>query len=272
MLHNRALPSRQIGDDLWLRILAKTSNRDIARMRGGCRYFEALARMRAPLVGPCEEDARLLVDMAPFARSPPVREALRQFQLGLLVCVHCGDRDASHQLLALPDCGHPVCAECWTEEADNLSDSLERTTTGEHTWSNFYMKCGACGRRNEMDTGDWQSRDWAHCMHTLEGRGLQKLARLNHVVPSSDSDSSASSDSSVDVDVASEGAHDVARRITQLADRFRRLARFVLGRYNNKAVAQAVRRELAAGVTWLERATGKAEALKPLRSGRFAWD
>lgn len=269
MLHNRAQPARQIGDDVWLLILAKMSNRDVARMKVGCRYFDALARTRAPLVGPCEEDARLLVDMAPFARSSPVREALRQFRLALLVCVHCGVRDANHQMLALPDCGHPVCAECWTDEADDLSDSLERTTSGEHVWSNFYMKCGACGCRNEMDTGDWRHNDWSMCMHTLEGRGLHKLLRLNHVVPSSDSDSDPDVVAASEEEEASDEANEVAQRVTQLADRFRRLARFVLNRYGNKVVARAVRRELRAGVTWLERATGAKQA--PRRPGRFAW-
>ena len=262
--HNLAQPFRTLSDDSWMLVMTNMSNRDTSRVALVCRYFNALARARTPIEGMDPECTALLANPSFSTSSAPLRLALYQFQRGMMLCVFC-EREANPCMYALPDCKHAVCCMCWSAEAARVEESVGRSTEGENVWSLFYLKCRACGCRNEMDDGSWKIK-WTHGVHTLSDRMLRKLDcttlscrnlqesirdpvwRNLHVIGVRDPDP-------------------VAQRVAEMAARFRRLHVFLLDRYGNASVARAVRRELAAGATFLARAMGVTE-----RSVRPAWE
>lgn len=270
-LHNRAQPFRELGDDVWARVSGVLSNREAARFAVGCRYFGALARARRPNLGLCADDERLLADVASRAGSAAVHHAVRRFERSVIVCVHCRKsavdaRPAAagrFKAYALELCDHPVCADCWDNEAEADETSIEATTTGGNAWYNFYLRCGACGSRNEMDEGHDNRREACHSLSEREMRSLDKVALVGKVARVARASALDKADAEED-----EG---IALRVVEMADRFRRLQAFLFDRHGNAPVAAVVRRELAVGAAWLARATNVPK-LTLTGGGRFAWE
>jgi len=261
ILHNRAQPFRAVGDAIWKRVAAALSNRDAAKFTCACRYFAAIARLRAPHVGINADEERALRFIAPLATLAPVRDALRAFAKCLVLCAHC-KKYAHTAMFALPECHHPVCDACWSVEFTGYETRSNATTTQEHCWDSIFLACKACGAWNEMDDGAWTYVDWETCMHRLEGRELKRLAPLSvHVnLPAKQATTAENA----------EAAEAAAAQVRAMADRVRRLHRYLFDRYNNKPAFEAVKRELDASVAWLTRLSSRPPTLSG--GGRFAWN
>lgn len=260
-LHNSAQAARVIGDDLWNKVLDGMSNRDAARLACAGRYFSALVNTRAPKEGLCADDQRLLAEVTPFTRTPAIRRALIGFKQSLLLCMRCGmNFRFTGPLYALPLCHHAICGNCWRSQASDIVESQDASTTGEHSWTTYYMPCTLCGARNSMDENLINLlRD-----HTfsIDGRLLDELQPISHCM---------AFEALQPVDTPATHARLVeglALRIDDMADRFRQHQLFLRNRFGNRSASAAVKRELAAGAHWISMATGGLSDPSP---GRFAW-
>jgi len=292
LVHNRNQPARQVENMLWHRIAALLTNREAARFAPVNRYFNMIVRTRKRTYRHSEAEARLLVDLVPYRTSRVVVDELTRFARFFVVCTACaGTRGDQWRMWRLPACDHPVCAACWTNSHSDKVTTTSRATTNYHTWSMYYLRCGACGVCNAMDTDDFSPDE--ENAHHLDCRQVDALLPLRLTTATTPiplgqqfmkNDVELSDEDEEDEDEEEEEEEEeeatplpaeppspeetrLAHRIRDVADRFRRLHVYAFDRYKSESIIRPIRVELTRYARWLSAAMDS----EIRTSGKFAW-